>query len=237
MNELILKSLSNDWRIATEAESADETKAVIFRHKPSENQKLIGPGSDYDLGLMLSVPHSTRNVVIHHAIRRNISNGVAVLMHKDSTFRMENDKTPEEFARSVNNIARQTLGGLKAFALERLIQIKYVAASLEECLSVAAMTKGGAYGPLNIDEALTVHGLVSPGDKWPMYRKQANTANSKLDLMNIMSEYAQEQEPVEAVKLMAIAGDIFVNSGDLEARPGWQYFEPIDRSNVPYLMK
>ena len=236
-SEPILKSLTDEWRFVVEAESTDDSRVVIFKHRPAENQKLIGPGSDYDLGLMVIVPHSTRPITIHHAIKRNISNGVAIIMHKDTTYKIENSKTPAELSRSINSVARQTLGALKMFAMERLIQIKYVAASLEECLSVAAMTGGAAYGPLNIDEALTVHGLVSPGDKWPMYRKQANTPNSKLDLMNIMSEYAQDQEPNEAIKLMAIAGDIFVESGDLEARPAWQNFETIDRSSIPYLMK
>lgn len=236
-SEPILKNLIDDWRFVVEVESAEELKAVIFRHKPPEQQKLVGPGSDYELGLMVSVPHSTRNVTIHHAIKRNISDGVAILMNKDSTYKLENNRSPEELARSVNNIARQTLGGFKVFAMERLIQIKYVMASLEECLSIAAMTKGEAYGPLNIDEALTIHGLISPGDKWPMYRRQANTSNTKLDLMNIMSEYAQAQEPNEAIKLMAIAGDFFVNQGDLEARPAWKLFEIIDRSSIPYLMK
>lgn len=236
-SEPILKGLLSEWRFVVEVESDDELKVVMFRHKPPEHQKLVGPGSDYDLGLMVSVPHSTRNVTIHHAIRRGISDSVAILMHKDATYKMENDRSPDELARSINNIARQTLGAFKVYAIERLIQIKHVAVSLEECLSVAAITKGEAYGPLNIDEALTVHGMVSAGDKWPMYRKQANTSNSKLDLMNIMSEYAQNQESNEAIKLMTIAGDIFVNQGDLESRPAWQFFETIDRSTIPYLMK
>lgn len=237
MSDLTLDSLTRDWQQFDIVPNHDETKAVIFKRNPPEAHKLAGPGSDYDLGLSITVPHNSRNIVIHHAIKRNISNGIAILMHKDATFRMENDKTPEELVRSVNNVARQTFGAFKAFAIERLIQCKHVAASLEECLSVAAMTKGEAYGPLNIDGVLTAHELVSPGDKWAMYRKQANTPNSKLDLMNIMSEYAQTQEPNESFKLMAIAGDIFVNQGDLEARPAWQYFETIDRSTVPYLMK
>lgn len=237
MSDPTIESLTRDWQLINVVESADDTKVVIFKKNPPEIYKLIGPGSEYSLGLAVSVPHSTKSVVIHHAIKRDISNGVAILMHKDATFRMENDRTPDEFARSINNIARQTLGAFKAFAMERLIQCKYVAASLEECLSVAAMTKGAAYGPLSIDEALTAHELVSPGDKWQMYRRQANTPNTKLDLMNIMSEYAQNQDPSEATKLMAIAGDIFVNQGDLEARPAWQFFETIDRSSIPYLMK
>lgn len=235
--EPILKNLTDEWRFVVEVDGVDEYRAVMFRHKPPEQQKLAGPGSDYHLGLMVSVPHTTRNVTIHHAIKRTISDGVAILMHKDATYKLENDRSPDELARSVNNIARQTLGAFKVYAIERLIQIKHVAASLEESLSVAAITKGAAYGPLNIDEALTLHGLVSAGDKWPMYRKQANTSNSKLDLMNIMSEYAQNQDPSDAIKLMAIAGDIFVNQGDLESRPAWAYFETVDRSNIPYLMK
>ena len=232
-----LKSLASEWRFVVEIDSAEEYKAVIFKHRPPENQKLVGPGSDYELGLMINVPHSTRNVVIHHAIKRNLSDGVAILMHKDATYKIENGSSSEDFARSINSVARQTLGAFKAYAIERLLQIKYVAASLEECLSIAAMTHGAAYGPLNIDEALTAHGLISAGDKWAMFRKQANTSNTKLDLMNIMSEYAQNQDPNDSFKLSMIAGDIFINQGDLEARPAWQCFETIDRSSIPYLMK
>lgn len=239
MTNTSLQTIIDDWELVVVAESVDDTKAVIFKPAPwPVNHLLAGAGSSYQLGLMVVVPHvPDRGIVVHHAIRRILSNGIATLMHKDATFKIPNSGTMS-VNRTIDSLARQTFGAFKVFAIERLMQIKHVAASLEECLSVAAITKGAAYEPLKIDEALTAHGMVSPADKWPMYRKQANTPNSKLDLMNIISEYAQDQlDSSDALKLMAIAGDIFVTQGDLESRPAWQYYEIIDRSNIPYFMK
>lgn len=236
--EPLLRSLASDWRLVVGVGDTEDARMVIFRRASSKDDLVQGPGSTYEVGLMLNVPHGDRTITVHHAIKRHLSEGVSILMHKNSTFKLENQRDPDLFKRSINNVARQTFNGLKAYVIERLMQIHHVTASLEECLSVVAITKGAAYDALRVDDTLTAHGMVAPSDRWPMYRRQANSPNSKLDLMNVMSEYSRHTKTSgEALKIMALAGDIMVIQGDLESRPAWKNFPTQDRSDVQYFMK
>jgi hypothetical protein len=232
-DSLALKNrlLSEKWLVPHCKVTAKETHMLVFGTEMYS--AFSGDGGILRLGVMLTIPHTaTAPILLQTAVQRVLSSTVLVLKDRDSTIKT----SVPEGSEPLNWIYRATKGAVNHFAgsmaewvLSRWKTVRGITASLEECLKVLDKTKDKAKGMLNPDDLLTKHGLLRVSDKWSMYRRQANTPFTRLDLVNVMAEYALHSE--DPWKAMADAGVLLVERGDLESRPAWLEWNCVDRSN------
>lgn len=182
----------------------------------------------YRLGFLVEVPiYQSGPIILQSAVERCGTNGLLIFDYKEAKFRIAHDGRPiAQIAKDIATVGAQALPRFGDELIERIRQAGSIPASLEECLLVNSKCENAFYRHLRIDDILTAHRLASPADRWPMYRRQANTPNTKLNLADSLSEYAATmKDPSDWFDLSIEAGDLMVNKGDLEARPAWHFWE------------
>ena len=218
-----LERYLSNWKIRDRFDDEESSKFLMISQEHIE----VMPSS---MGLVVEIPHMDGDIIVRHCLERAPSvaipyGSIVILRAKDLTYKLT-VKDPQSIARELTNLHNQVSGDVAEFVSGRLQKAKNVPASIEECLSVVEKTLGAATTALNIDEALAAHGMASPADKWEQFRHQANTPNSRLDLICVLSEYSSRCRTEEAsYKAMVEAGDILITPGDLEARPAWLFWD------------
>lgn len=180
----------------------------------------------YRLGFFIDIPvYETGPVIVKIAACDEF--GEMIFDYKEAKHRVGFSETAPALAKLISNMGEQILPAFGDQMISRICQADTIKASLEECLSVNTCTDNRYYKDLRIDDALTAHKLVSPADKWTMYRRQANTPKTKLNLVDILASYstAMTQDLTKRVELSTRAGDELIDRGDLEARPAWHHWE------------
>lgn len=186
----------------------------------------ITQGRSYRLGFLVEIPIAYPNtwISIKAAVERLGEVPATIIFdHKEAKHRAEYNSHP---AKTIISLGNRILGTFDEQFSARIRQASAIPASLEECLVTNTKCQNWHYKGLRIDDVLTAHRLASPADRWAMYRRQANTPNTKLDLVDALSEYAtMVQDASTRFDLSTDAGDMLIDRGDLEARPGWHYWE------------
>lgn len=182
----------------------------------------------YRLGFLVEVPiYQTGPVILRAAVERCGRTAFMIFDYKEAKFKVTHDgRPPASIIKDVVAIGNQALPQFGDQLVERISQAERIPASLEECLVVNTKCLNACYASMRIDDILTAHRLASPADRWPMYRRQANTPNSKMSLADALSEYAATaKDPSDRFDIAVEAGDMLISRGDLEARPAWHYWE------------
>lgn len=216
------KFLSEEYRIPY----SDCQNIIVVRDDLKINPNLR-------LGASVGVPHDGQ-LTLRVAIISPDKNTIIVLPDKSSSIKINSDGISINAIDSVlDNFSRT----LSRWVSDRWLQLNTISASLEECIKIVLKTNGLARKYLNIDKILTAHGIATPADVWPMFRRQANTPYNRLDLVNILAEYAAFHAPDDIkFELMCDAGTIFMERGDLESRPAWIYWDkPVNNCQEYYL--
>lgn len=208
--------------------TAERTQMMLFGDVISTNH------GDLRVGVFADVPHTGKPVIIYAAIERVLNGSFIILPDKDSTVKTDiiNTTDPLDWVyTSLKSSVEHTNTTLVEWIKQRWAQLYDSTASLEECLDVAKKIGNKILSAVDLNELLTAHKLASPTDRWPMYRKQANTPYSRLDLVCMLAEYATTIQADLKFKIMAEAGSMVVQYGDLELRPAWLNWDRIDYSN------
>lgn len=211
----------------------DRTQLMLFGEAFATNC------GDLKLGVFANVPHTGTKPAIMYAAIQKVSNGSFIILpDKDSTVKTEiNTADPLDWIyTSIKSSVEHINVTLTEWLTKRWSQLHLATASLEECLDVAKRVGPRVLSAIDLDSILTAHKMASPSDKWPMYRKQANTPYSRLDLISILAEYATFVSVDMKFKIMADAGSMIVQYGDLELRPTWINWNKIDYSNTPRIL-
>ena len=205
---------AEQWRVPYNTTDIERTQMMVFTEEF---------GDSIRLGVLADVPHTgIKPAIFYSVIERN--KAFIVLPDKDSTQKTEviNTANPLDWIyNSVKASTENVKSTLKDWVTNRWKQMRESTASLEECLKVAEKVGYKVLDNIDLDKVLTAHKMASPSDKWPMYRKQANTPYSRLNLMLILAEHAVTTDVETRFKLMAEAGSMMVQYGDLELRPRW----------------
>jgi hypothetical protein len=182
----------------------------------------------YRLGFCIEVPlYQSGAILLKAAIERCGTSGIIIFDYKEARFKIAHDgRLAPLIVKDIVNLGNQVLPPFGDQLVERIRQAEEIHASLEECLVVNTQCKNWHYRDMRIDDILTAHRLTSPADRWPMYRRQANTPNTKMSLVDALSEHATTIEDIsDRFELSTEAGDMLISRGDLEARPAWHYWE------------
>lgn len=209
------------WHLPEQHTEADKTWAMVFN--PETVETVIGP---IRVGMFLDIPHDAVRPAMFYSVVERVSNrSYFVLPDKGSTLKTDFSMVEDPLDwmyESVKSSVKHVGETLTAWLVKRLKQLHGVTASLEECLKVCEKTNGMVERVLDMDTVMTKHGLAAPSDKWTMFRRQANTPYNRLTLALLMSEYATYGADMGSkFSLMAEAGSMILDRGDLESRPVW----------------
>lgn len=219
----------NAWKIRDRFDDEESSRFLMVSPETVE----AVPG--FSLGLAVEIPHMEGDIIVRYCLERGPSSSMIILRAKDMTYKLT-VKDPYMVSRELANLFNQTVREISHYITDRLQRAQGVPASIEECLSVVEKTLGAASPALDIDVALAAHGMASPADKWKQFRHQANTPNSRLDLICVVSEYSSRCRTGEArYKAMVDAGDLLIEPGDLESRPAWLFWPVTNRVGTQYL--
>ena len=219
------------WHVPYHTTDVERTQIMVFTDVF---------GDDLRLGILADVPHTGTKPAIFYAVIERISNkAFIVLPDKDSTQKTEVINTTNPLDWIYNSIKASTenvRSTLQTWVTNRWQQMRESTASLEECLKIAEKIGYKILGVIDLDKILTAHRMASSSDRWPMYRKQANTPYSRLDLMLMLAEHATTTDVSTRFKLMAEAGSMMTQYGDLELRPRWINWDRVDFSCLPKII-
>lgn len=189
----------------------------------------------YRLGMHIVIPlYTIGAILVSASVERCGGTGsILIFDHKEAKHKVNYDnRSPDLIAKSIIDLSNQVLPTFGEQLAKRINQAEIIIASLEECLVVNGKTDSWHYKGLRIDDILNAHRLVSPADRWAMYRRQANTPNTKMNLVDALSEWATTiEDPSKRFELSTAAGSMLVDRGDLEARPAWHHWEHTTTGN------
>lgn len=207
------------WHIPYCQVTAEGTKLALMT-EPFHNGELR-------IGVLADVPHIAGKPCVFYATVE-YKNSLLVLPDKDSTLKTEvnNNANPLDWIyNSIRSSAEHVKLTLQDWVIQRWAQLEDSTASLDECLKVVDKVGSSALTEIDLDRILTAHKMASTSDRWPMFRKQANTPYTRLKLMKLMADHAKTLTDDTKFKLMAEAGSMLVQYGDLELRPSWASYE------------
>jgi hypothetical protein len=211
----------------------DETWYVPYTNVVAENTKLALMTAPFHedqlrLGVLADVPHIAGKPCVFYATVECADGSLIVLPDKDSTLKTEvaHSANPLDWVyNSIKSSAEHVKTTLQDWVDKRWVQLSDSTASLDECLKVVEKVGSKALDRIDLDKILTAHKMASPSDRWPMYRKQANTPYSRLELLSILADHAKSLSDDTKFKIMAEAGSMLVQYGDLELRPSWVSYQ------------
>jgi hypothetical protein len=208
----------------------DEARYIPYHNISAENTKLALMAEPFHngqlrLGVLANVPHIAGKPCVLYATVEHVDT-LVVLPDKDSTLKTEVGTNPLDWIyNSIKSSADHVKTTLQNWVSQRWIQLGESTASLDECLKVVEKIGSEALNKIDLDKILTAHKMASPSDRWPMYRKQANTPYSRLELLFILANHAKLLSDDTKFKIMAEAGSMLVQYGDLELRPSWASYQ------------
>lgn len=217
---LINRIKSEGWRVPYSNVTAENTKLALMTEL-FHNEQLR-------LGVLADVPHIAGKPCVFYAMVEHTDGLLLVLPDKDSTLKTEvtNAANPLDWIyNSVKSSAEHVKITLQEWVSQRWTQLNNSTASLDECLKVVEKVGSSALDKIDLNKILTAHKMASPSDRWPMYRKQANTPYSRLELLGILAHHAKLLTDETKFKIMAEAGSMLVQYGDLELRPSWVSYD------------
>lgn len=217
---LINRLKDEAWYISYSKVAAENTKLALMTAPFHEEQ--------LRLGVLADVPHIAGKPCVFYATVECPDGSLIVLPDKDSTLKTEvvNSANPLDWIyNSIKSSAEHVKLTLQEWVAQRWVQLANSTASLDECLKVVEKVGNKALEKIDLDKILTAHKMASPSDRWPMYRKQANTPYSRLELLMILADHAKSLTDDTKFKIMAEAGSMLVQYGDLELRPQWASYE------------
>lgn len=225
------------WSVAYHTTTAENSQFLLFDNQVAKASDEVGGA--FTIGAHVIVPHTnSAPIEFHTAIKRLANSSIFIMQDRESI--IKTDPASPVLSHLYNSI-RSIIGHIQSTLTEwykiRWNQLQTTLSSLDECLKVIEYTDGLAGDLINIDKILTAHNQVSLADTWQMFRRQANTPHNRLDLINMVAEYATHHIPIDTkIDMMYKAGDMFRLIGDLESRPVWVAWDNIDLTNKQYLM-
>jgi len=217
---LINRVKDEGWYVPYHSVTAENTKLALMTELFHSDQ--------LRLGVLADVPHIAGKPCVFYAMVEHVDGLLLVLPDKDSTLKTEvtNAAVPLDWIyNSVKSSAEHVKTTLQDWVSQRWTQLNSSTASLDECIKVVEKVGSAALAKIDLNKVLTAHKMASPSDRWPMYRKQANTPYSRLELLGILAHHAKALSDDTKFKVMAEAGSMLVQYGDLELRPSWVSYE------------
>ncbi|MEM3116804.1 MAG: hypothetical protein QW136_00155 [Nitrososphaerales archaeon] len=229
--------MAEGWYVHEHRTSSERTNSILFNRETHDSA--MGP---IRIGIFINIPHdAVEPATFYTAIERTLNHSYFIFDDKNSILKADfyiiSDYLGwvyESAKAAVQNISNT----IKKWLIDRLSQLRETPASLEECIKICEKTNKMACGVIDIESILIKHGLAAPSDAWSMFRRQANTPYNRLELAIILSEYATHMASKDnRFDLMADAGRMILDRGDLESRPVWVAWDMIDRTGDEYLLK
>lgn len=160
--------------------------------------------------IRVSVPH--HKVIVSDAAIRD--DGIPIVFSKVRKYNIVDDHLQTLYAVRAGVFQINTIE-----VINRLVQLNDAIASLEECLMINNKT-----GDIDINTILNRHAIASPSDVWPMFRKQANSQYSRLQLAAHAFRHAINTKNDMLIDEMS---KFVTEMGDLELRPAWADFSDL----------
>jgi hypothetical protein len=201
--EKAINSINTKWSMTT---IVDSTFKII-----SFDERLFVPMAKYS-----EISHGLLLIFETSLISRPVAvfKGLPIPFNRPLKYKIDSD---EDLILSINSSLRQIDSNT---INHRWFQLDNSIASMEECLLANEMTPN----MINVDITLNRHKVISPQDKWLMFRKQANSQYSRLELALLMSKYAKQ---TNNLKIFDYIAKFVTQYGDLESRPEWVDFNDI----------